>query len=155
MKLKDVIWTIRTEVFYVTVTENGVYQKFGVDTNAKKSYAQLKQYFDYEVKEIIPSDDKVEIVLKAKSEEVKEEAKTKTEEKPLTKNDKERMIHKLQSLAKRMDDDIRTMVMMFTDEGFQSEEEEAIKEFTKACLNSDFDTTVKIINQVIGALTEA
>ena len=154
MKLKDVIWTIRTEVFYVTVTENGVYQKFGVDTNAKKSYAQLKQYFDYEVKEIIPSDDKVEIVLKAKSEEVKEEAKTKTEEKPLTKNDKERMIHKLQSLAKRMDDDIRTMVMMFTDEGFQSEEEEAIKEFTKACLNSDFDTTVKIINQVIATLEE-
>ena len=64
MKLKEIIWLLSTDLFYITVGEKGVDETVCIEATAKNSYRELKKYFEHEVAEIIPDSGCVEIILK-------------------------------------------------------------------------------------------
>jgi hypothetical protein len=64
MTLRQIIWLLSTDAFYITVGKKGIDETVYVEASAKNSYHELKAYFDYEVETIIPADAYVEIILK-------------------------------------------------------------------------------------------
>jgi len=64
MTLRQIIWLLSTDAFYITVGEKGIDETVYIEASAKNSYKDLKKYFNYEVKEIIPNASYVEIILK-------------------------------------------------------------------------------------------
>ena len=66
MKLKEIIWLLSTDAFYITVGKKGIDETVYIEATAKNSYRELKAYFDYEVEQIIPYEGMVEIILKKK-----------------------------------------------------------------------------------------
>lgn len=64
MKLREIIWLLEEDAFYIHMNERNNETAEYVEASAKGSWAALKKYFDYEVVSICREEFAMSIVLK-------------------------------------------------------------------------------------------
>ena len=64
MKLREVIWLLEEDAFYIHMNERNNEKCEYIEASAKGSWAELKKYFDYEVVSIWREEYSMGILLK-------------------------------------------------------------------------------------------